>query len=345
MGLLKNRLTVTAEVYQRFSFDQLGPSAAVPGVIGVNTLPQANNMETKTKGWEFSFGWNDKIGKDFKYSIIGQVFDYQTTITKYNNPTMILTTAYAGQKQGEVWGYTSQGLILDKTTADAINSGNTQKAISGQTWKIGDMQYADLNGDGVVNFGNNTVANHGDLAVIGNTTPRYQFGVTLRAEWKGFDVSMFVQGVGRRDLVLGDNMFWGFTTQVQSSIFKDHLNYFRDADATKYAGLGKNTDAYFARPYLDASMNAKNQATQTRYLQNGAYARLKNLQIGYSLPEGLMNRAKLRGIYVYVSGENLYTISNLPSQFDPENANIGVRGSGKSFFPQEAFTFGVNLKF
>jgi TonB-linked SusC/RagA family outer membrane protein len=345
LGLLRNRLTLTGEIYQRLSFDQLGPAAAVPGVIGVATLPQANNMETKTNGWELSFGWSDKIGSDFKYSVVGQVFDYQTTITKYNNPTKILTTAYEGQRQGEIWGYTSEGLILDKATADAINSGSTQKAISGQAWKIGDMRYADLNNDGVVNPGDNTVTNSGDRRVIGNTTPRYQFGATFQAEWKGFDFSMFWQGVGKRDLVLGDNLFWGFTTQVQSSIFKDHLNYFRDADATKYAGLGQNTNAYFARPYLDGPMNAKNQATQTRFVQNAAYARLKNIQLGYSLPDGLTQRIKLRGVYVYVSGENLVTFTDLPDHFDPEVANIGVRGSGKSFFPQEAFTFGVNLKF
>src|SRR5688572_22067093 len=178
LGLLRNRLTLTAEIYQRLSFDQLGPAAAVPAVIGVATLPQANNMETETNGWELSLGWNDKIGKDFKYSIVGQVFDYQTTITRYNNPTKILTTAYAGQKQGEIWGYTSMGLILDQSTADAINSGAVQKAISGQTWKTGDMQYADLNKDGKIDFGNNTVDNPGDRRVIGNTTPRYQFGAT-----------------------------------------------------------------------------------------------------------------------------------------------------------------------
>ena len=342
---MQNRLTLTAEVYQRLSFDQLGPAAAVPGVIGVGTLPQANNMKTKTNGWELLLGWNDKIGKDFKYSVIGQVFDYQTTITEYNNPTKILTTAYAGQQQGEIWGYTSVGLIPDQTTATAINTGNIQKAISGQTWKIGDMQYADLNKDGKVDFGDNTVNNPGDRRIIGNTTPRYQFGATLRAEWKGFDFSMFWQGVGKRDLVLSDNMFWGFITQVQSSIFKDHLDYFRDVDATKYAGLGKNTDAYFARPYLDAAMNAKNQATQTRYMQNGAFARLKNMQLGYSLPVSLTQKAKLQTIYVYASGENLVTITDLPSHFDPENANLGGRGPGKSFFPQQAFTFGLNLKF
>jgi len=345
LGLLKNRLTFTGEIYQRLSFDQLGPSVAVPAVIGVGTLPQANNMETKTNGWEISLGWNDKIGKDFKYSVVGQVFDYQTTITKYNNPTKILTTTYEGQRAGEIWGYTSAGLILDQATADAINSGNIQKSISGQTWKIGDMQYADLNKDGVVNFGNNTVDNPGDRRVIGNATPRYQFGATVRAEWKGFDFSMFWQGVGKRDLMLNDNFFWGFVTQIQSSIFKDHLDYFRDVDGTKYAGLGKNTNSYFARPYLDANMNAKNQATQTRYLQNASYARLKNVQLGYSLPNHLMQKIKMRGVYVYVSGENLVTISDLPSHFDPENANIGLRGGGKSYFPQEAFTFGVNLKF
>ncbi|ANE51411.1 hypothetical protein SY85_13760 [Flavisolibacter tropicus] len=344
LGLLKNRLTLTAEVYQRLTYDQLGSQNALPAVIGAS-LPQVNNMETRTDGWEFSFGWNDKIGKDFKYSVIGQLFDYYTTITKYNNPTKILTTSYEGQKQGEIWGYTSEGLMLDQATVDAINTGNIQKAISGQTWKIGDMRYADLNKDGVVNFGDNTVNNPGDRRVIGNTTPRYQYGVTLRAEWKGFDFSMFVQGVGKRDLVLSDNLFWGFISQVQSSIFKDHLDYFRDADATKYAGLGKNTDAYFARPYLDPAMNAKNQAVQTRYIQNGAYTRLKNIQLGYSLSDKVMKKAKLSGAYFYVSGENMLTISHLPSHFDPENANIGVRGSGKSFFPQQAITLGVNLKF
>jgi hypothetical protein len=92
-------------------------------------------------------------------------------------------------------------------------------------------------------------------------------------------------------------------------------------------------------------MNAKNQATQTRFLQNGAYARLKNMQVGYTLPLRLAQKAKLQGVYVYCSGENMVTWSEMPSHFDPENANIGVRGSGKSFFPQEAITFGVNLKF
>ncbi|HZI54421.1 MAG TPA: SusC/RagA family TonB-linked outer membrane protein, partial [Chitinophagaceae bacterium] len=162
---------------------------------------------------------------------------------------------------------------------------------------------------------------------------------------KGFDFSMFWQGVGKRDLMLSDNLYWGFITQVQSSIFKDHLNYYRDVDATKYAGLGKNTDAYFARPYLDGAMNGKNQISQTRYLQDASYVRLKNLQIGYTLPAKLAQIGKLQNVYVYVSGENLVTYSKLPSHFDPENANIGLRGAGKSFFPQQALTFGVNLKF
>jgi len=345
LSLFKNRLSITGDIYQRLTKDQLGPSAAVPAVIGVSSLPQANNQERKTNGWEVSFGWNDKIGKDFKYSVIGQLFDFSSTITKYNNPTGILSTSYAGQKVGEIWGLVSQGLIVDQSVADAINTGAIQKAISGQVWKTGDMQYLDLNKDGVINYGSNTVANPGDRKVIGNATPRYQFGFTLRAEWKGFDLSIFWQGVGKRDLALSGNFFWGFSTTVQGSIFPAHLNYYRDVDGTTYAGLGKNLNAYYPRPYIDANQNAKNQVTQSLYLQNGAYARMKNLQIGYSLPDALMHKARIQGLYIYFSGENLITLSSLPSHFDPENADLGVRGNGKSYFPQEAFTFGVNLKF
>ncbi|WP_443937705.1 SusC/RagA family TonB-linked outer membrane protein [Pedobacter sp. MW01-1-1] len=349
-SMFHDRLTFTGDIYQRLTIDQLGSDAgSVPATIGVTAFPQVNNRETKTNGWEVAIGWRDKIGKDFKYSINAQLFDYLTTVTKFNNPTNILTTSYTGQKVGEIWGYVTTGLIQDQATADAINTNKTQAAISGQTWRTGDVQYTDLNGDGKVDFGNNTLDNPGDKRIIGNSTPRYQFGLTLRAEWKGFDISMFWQGVGKRDLPIGfggtTNMFWGFTTNAQSSFFKDHMDYYRDVDATEYAGLGKNLDAYFPRPYFNANMNAKNQVLQTRYLQNGAYARLKNLQLGYNLPQSLLSKIKLSGIYLYVSGENLITISSLPNHFDPETAVVGSRGDGKSFFPSTAYTFGINVKF
>jgi TonB-linked SusC/RagA family outer membrane protein len=312
LAFLRNRLNITADIYERRSFDQLGPAQAVPAVIGVASLPQSNNMETRTKGWEFSLTWNDNIGKDFNYSVTGMVFDYKTTITKYHNPTGILTTSYAGQKQGEIWGFVSDGLIATQAEADTINTGLIQQDISGHLWKTGDVRYMDLNKDGLITIGANTVGDPGDRKIIGNTTPRYQFGLTLRAEWKGFDFSMFWQGVAKRDLMLSDNMFWGFTSGNQSSIFPGHLDYYRDADADKYKGLGRNTESYFPRPYLDLSMNAKNQVTQTRYLLNAAYARLKNLQLGYHMTGLILRKTKLQNIYLYVSGENLATITDMP---------------------------------
>ena len=255
-------------------------------------------METKTKGWEFSLTWNDNIGKDFKYSVTAILFDYKTTITKYNNPTGILTTSYAGQQQGEIWGFVSDGLIATQAEAAAINTGFIQQAISGQPWKTGDIRYMDLNKDGLITIGANTVSDPGDRKVIGNTTPRYQYSLTLQAEWKGFDFSMFWQGVAKRELMLSGNMFWGFTSGTQSSIFPGHLDYYRDVDGDKYKGLGKNTESYFPRPYLDLSMNAKNQVPQTRYLLNAAYARLKNMQLGYHMPRLILKKQNSK-IYMY----------------------------------------------
>ena len=343
-GFLKNRLQLTTEFYNRKTFDQLGPAQALPAVLGA-TIPQSNNMETSTNGWELNLTWNDRIGKDFTYSVTGMMFDYRTKITKYNNPTKLLANPYTGKMAGEIWGLVSDGLIRTQEDANNINTKGIQKTVSGQVWKTGDVQYQDLNGDGLIAYGNNTVDNPGDRKVIGNVTPRYQFGLTLSAKWKGFDFSMFWQGVAKRDLDLSGNFMYGFSTTIQGSIFPGHLNYYRDADATTYAGLGKNEDSYFPRPYLDANMNNKNQLTQTRYLQNGAYARMKNMQLGYTVPFSLVSKISLRQIYVYVSGENMATISKLPAHFDPETANVGPRGNGKSYFSQKAFTMGINIKF
>ncbi|SHL61677.1 TonB-linked outer membrane protein, SusC/RagA family [Chitinophaga jiangningensis] len=347
ISLLKNRLTVTGDIYQRHTKNQLGPEAAVPATIGVPTLPLANNRETKTDGWEITLGWKDQIGKDFNYSLTAMVADYKSVVCKFNNPTRILTTSYNGQEIGEIWGFVSKGLIMDQKTADQINQQKTQVAISGQKWNTGDMEYMDINGDGKISNGNNTVDNPGDRRIIGNLTPRYQFGLTLNATWKGIELNLFLQGTGKRDLPVGytgtTNMMWGFTTLNQSSIFAGHLNYYRDAPAGKYAGLGENKDAYFARPYLNAEMNAKNQVLQTRYLLNGAYARLKNLRLGYHLPAHMLERIKMQGLYVFLSGENLVTWSSLPAHLDPETATIGVRGDAKSFFPATGYSVGVNV--
>ena len=161
--------------------------------------------------------------------------------------------------------------------------------------------------------------------------------------WNGFDFSMFWQGVAKRDLWLTGNMFWGLNGgEWQSTGFKEHLDYYRPENTTSV--FGPNTNAYFPRIYMNSG---KNQYTQTRYLQNGAYARLKNIQLGYTLPKFLTNRIGLQKVYLYVSAENLLTISSLPDSFDPETAysNYSGANTGKAYPLQKTVSFGLNVSF
>lgn len=344
LGALNNRLNVVADYYVRMTRDRLGPSRALPLVIGA-TLPKENNSEMRTNGWEISVNWRDRLSCGVGYSVTAMLSDYQNTITKYNNPTNILTTNYEGQKVGDVWGFVTEGLIQTKEEAQKIMD-NKRQTFFYSTWRTGDVKYKDLNGDGVIDKGKNTVDDPGDMKVIGNTTPRYQFGLTLAADYKGFDISVFFQGIAKRDLWLNGNMFWGFSGNWnQCSLFTDHLDYYRDEEATKYVGLGINTDAYFPRPYQTSELN-KNSQTQTRYLQNGAYLRLKNLQFGYTLPTSLTKSIALEKVRFYLTGENLFTVTGrYPDSLDPETGNVGNRGNSKSYPPLQVLAFGIDLQF
>lgn len=154
---------------------------------------------------------------------------------------------------------------------------------------------------------------------------------------------MFWQGVAKRDLWLSGNMFWGLNGgEWQSTGLKEQLDYYRPANTTSV--FGPNTDAYFPRVYMNSD---KNQYVQTRYLRNGAYARLKNIQLGYSLPKQLVDKAHLQKIYLYVSAENLFTIKSLPKAFDPETAysNYTDSNTGKTYPLQKTVSFGLNVSF
>ncbi|MDR3059861.1 MAG: TonB-dependent receptor [Prevotella sp.] len=344
LGFFNNRLQATADIYQRMTFNRLGPAEALPAVLGAS-MPQKNNAELRTRGWDLSLSWRDNPSKDFSYSVTAMLFDYTSVYTKYNNPTGILSSTYEGQKSGTIWGYKTIGLIQTQEQADEINASGSQQFISAQVWRTGDVMYADLDGDGKVNKGNNTISDHGDWTIIGNTTPRYQFGLTLTAAWKGFDVRAFFQGTGKRDLWLDGNVFWGFRQWNQSSLFTHHMDYYRDTEGGLFSGLGVNTDAYFPRPYSNATTDSKNKQQQTRYLQDGSYIRLKNLQFGYALPQSLLRKISVQDMRIYVSGENIWTKTSLFPGFDPETANMGELGNGKSMFTQSVYAVGLSVSF
>jgi TonB-linked SusC/RagA family outer membrane protein len=326
-AFLKNRLTLSFDYFIRNTFDMLGPAESYPSILGTQ-VPQSNNADLRTKGFEFVLGWRDNKN-DFQYDARFMLSDATTTILKYRNPQNLLSAPYyEGQTLGEIWGYTSLGLF--QTDEEAANW--DQSYITPEAWRAGDVKYADLNGDGKINKGKNTLEDHGDLSVIGNSLPRYSYSFLFDAFWKGISLNMIWQGVGKRDLWLNSPHFWGVGWIYTSVGFEEHMDFW-----TK-----DNTDAYYPLPRMDKS--GRNKQVQTRYLQNGAYLRLKSLQLGYTLPGTFTKKFLVDNLRIYVVGENLLTFTKLITIFDPE-ATGGVYGAGAIYPIQRSLSVGLNVTF
>ncbi len=348
-GALNNRLNGSVDVYSRKTIDMVGPAPELPVILGT-AVPQTNNTDLRTYGWELSIGWNDRLKCGLGYGVKFMLSDSQTEITRYPNETGSLNTEVnpakdkavyrTGMKLGEIWGYETIGIAktqeeMDAHLASLPNGG--QDAI-GNRWGAGDIMYADLNGDGKIDNGANTESDHGDLVIIGNNTPRYLFGLDLNLDYKGFDFRAFFQGVMKRDYFQNSYYFWGAAPSVwESTCMLPHLDYFRDDPGHL---LGLNLDSYFPRPDFSTS---KNQQTQSRYLQNAAYIRLKNIQLGYTLPELITKKFLVSKLRVYVSGENLWTGTKMFGTFDPETIDGGWNGS---VYPlSKTLSVGLSLTF
>lgn len=320
----------------------IGPAPELPITLGTN-VPRTNNTDLKTYGWELSVGWNDRLRNGLGYGVKLMLSDSQTEITRYPNKTGVIAsdTYRKGMKMGEIWGYTTVGIAktqdeMDKHLASLPNGG--QSAL-GSLWAAGDIMYADLNGDGKVDAGANTAGDHGDLSIIGNSTPRYHFGIDLTADYKGFDFRAFFQGVMKRDYFQNSSTFWGSHGGIWwSTCYTPHLDYFRDENSVMVqAGEADvNLDAYFPRPSFRTNMNHN---VQTRYLQNAAYIRLKNVQLGYTLPSSLTNKFYVNKLRVFVSGENLWTGTNLFKTLDPEQ----VDAANGDYPLSKTLSFGLSI--
>ncbi|WP_168208790.1 TonB-dependent receptor [Chitinophaga sp. XS-30] len=317
---LNNRLVLNFDKYTRTTKDMLASSAPLPGIIGV-APPSSNAVDMKTDGWELMLNWKDQVTKDFSYSVGFNLSDYTATITKYDlNPSGLISDYYVGAKINEVWGYTTAGYFQSE---DEVTKSASQRGIWGGQWLPGDIRYVDLDGDGNITQGDNTLANPGDRRIIGNTTPRYQFGLNLGAEYKGFDATVFFQGTLKRDYWLGGTYFWGFTDEWSVPL-KYHLDTWTP----------ENRDAYYPVNKIGAWYN---QQTQTKYKQNAAYARLKQVTIGYSLPQSLLSQAKIARARVFLTGQNLFLITDLHKAFDPELLN------GQTYPLSRSFAFGLQV--
>lgn len=324
-SFLNQRLNTSFDYYVRTTSDML-IKASYPDVLGT-TAPPANSAELRTRGWEFTINWKDRIGKDFGYELGFVLSDSQAEVTKYDNITKDFSTYYVGHKIGELWGYETEGLF--QSDEEAANW-HDQSQIKNVLWGAGDIKFKDQNGDKKIDKGDGTLDNCGDMKVIGNTTPRYQYGITANLTYKDFYLNMFMQGVGKRDFWPGDEAFWPAATQYYNAQ-KWHV---------EDSWTPENPNAYF--PIVRATDNRNRGVKTDRYLQNASYLRMKNLTFGWNLPKQWISKVFLANASIYVSGENLFELTKIKGPYDPEAA----RGNGVMLYPfMRTYSFGVNLTF
>ena len=339
ISALSGRLNTSVEWFTRKTEDMIGPAPEMPAIIGT-AVPKTNNTSLRTNGWEINISWRDRLENGLGYNVAFNLSDATTKILDYPNYTGVVTNYYSGKNMGEIWGYETVGIAktqeeMDAHLATLPNGG--QDAI-GKNWAAGDIMYRDLNGDGKIDSGSSTHNDKGDLKVIGNTTPRYMFGLNLGADWKNFDISVFFQGIMKREYFTNGSDFWGATSLWYSACYQEHLDYFRD-DNNHYLGL--NIDSYYPRPTFDTD---KNRKAQSRYVLNASYIRLKNISIGYTLPLSLVRKWNLQNVKIYITGENLWTGTGLTDLYDPETFSSGYEGQIKC--PMSAvYSLGLSVTF
>ena len=286
--------------------------------------PQENGADLKTTGWEASISWKETIGKDFSFSLNVNVSDNQAEITKYENPTGAISEYYVGQQLGEIWGYETVGIIQDDAQLAAL----PDQSRLGNGWKVGDIEFADLNGDGDITPGLETLSDPGDRRIIGNTTPRYSYGINLNMQYKGWSVAALFQGVGKRDFYPGTgNWQWFFPWRT----------YYGDERWLTDSWTPDNRDAYFP----ETQIGGRNFVSQTRYLQDASYIRLKSLNVSYDLPQGLTEKMGFTNIKIYAAGQNLWEASNIRKPLDPEY----VFDNSIDYPLLRTYSLGLNLTF
>ncbi len=357
LGLWNNRLTASFDVYRRDTKNMLTQMKELPGVLGA-TPPLANAANLKTKGWELSVQWQDEFSllhSPFRYSIKLNLADSRTWITKYENSTNAtdvdgnivkgpdgnpihtssLSSYYKGMEIGEIWGLVNDGVFQNEAELKALDQSAVGTDDQSYKFYVGDTKYKDLNGDGKITYPK-SLYNTGDGKIIGNSSIRFPYSILADASWKGFDLSLFFQGVGKRDWYpgAGNFYFWGIYAQPWTNVTEKNMDHWTP----------EHPDAYFPRvKAYSAEDNNELGYPQTKYLQNASYLRLKNLTFGYTLPLSLTKKWGISRLRFYFSGENIFTISHLAVNLDPEVSTTS--SDGKVYPMQKTFSFGVNIGF
>ncbi len=338
LGFMNNELNVSFDWYQRKTLDMLAPGVTLPDMLGT-TEPYTNAGSLRTRGWELNVSWNKQFG-DFTVYANGNLSDCKTVVTNWNNPTGILSDYFTGKVYGDIYGFeTDRYFTKDDFTYDAEGNrtgyaqgiADQDGLVSGGTFAYGpgDIKYKDLNGDGVIDGGNGTKDDMGDLKVIGNSTPRFQYGFRLGGSWKGIDLDMYFQGVGKWDQ-------WSYGAFVMpfsrgaDGIYANQMDYWTE----------ENTDAFYPRLYpgngdtgtvSGIAAGKNNFYPQSKYLIDRSYLRFKNLTVGYTLPQEWTKKCFMQKARIYFTAENLCElINNSYAPVDPEidSSDTGSNSNG-----------------
>lgn len=367
MDFLRNRLSFSGDYYQRYTNDLLIYGPDLPQVFGANT-PKGNYGSLKTKGWEVSLSWRDSFKlkeKPFNYSIKASLWDSRTWVKDFYNANGDILNYYAGKELGEIWGFRTDGYFLSNEEAAAWVQDTFHKNGSNFAAYAGDLKFLDLNDDKKINTGKGTLEDHGDLERIGNESPRFQYGVNLAANWNGIGMSVFIQGVGKRDWYPSceSGFFWGMYNRPYGYLPKVHTTDAVQVDYSTSNWVVTNADSkpYFTRQVAYSANRNVGPLTWENdyYMQNAAYCRVKNITIDYTFPKKLTQKLHIDNLKVYVSAENLFTFSPIykhTKMFDPEvisygdsdftasdNTGLGGAGQGYSYPMLKTVTFGLNI--
>lgn len=382
LSFLNDDLSLTFDWYQRTTNDMLAPGKAIPDVAGASA-PFTNAGSLRTRGWELSLSYRKQINKDLNVYGTFNIGDSKSKVTKWNNDSKLIghtggivsaanarMYAYEGETWGDIWGFETDRYFTedDFNGKDANGKWIYKDGVADQTgiqtdnfvFGPGDIKYKDLDGNHVIDGGKGTADDHGDLKVIGNTMPRYEYSFHLGGSWKGIDLDLFFQGVGKRDMWTQSSFVFPLMRDADKALYANQTSYnvydpangiINISQSNRYPCLYSGNEGSGNVTGLASIGGEHNYYPQTKYLVNMAYLRLKNVTIGYTLPASITKKVYMEKVRFYGSVNNLCLLYNGAKDYpvDPEmNAGQGSLSYGtwgRTFPITRTWSVGVQVTF
>lgn len=382
LSFLNDDLSLTFDWYQRTTNDMLAPGKAIPDVAGASA-PFTNAGSLRTRGWELSLSYRKQINKDLNVYGTFNIGDSKSKVTKWNNDSKLIghtggivsasnarMYAYEGETWGDIWGFETDRYFTedDFNGKDANGKWIYKDGVADQTgiqtdnfvFGPGDIKYKDLDGNHVIDGGKGTADDHGDLKVIGNTLPRYEYSFHLGGSWKGIDLDLFFQGVGKRDMWTQSSFVFPLMRDADKALYANQTSYnvydpangiINISQSNRYPCLYSGNEGSGNVTGLASIGGEHNYYPQTKYLVNMAYLRLKNVTIGYTLPTSITKKVYMEKVRFYGSVNNLCLLYNGAKDYpvDPEmNAGQGSLSYGtwgRTFPITRTWSVGVQVTF